>query len=103
MTINNGHSRLYYWGTQIEVRLGDVVRVKRWFWWEKEGAVCYIPGVSPKHPEMEFEEVKQWGIRLEDGTVLIYLYAPEEFQPPKTITYVRPGVGGTLAPDEDLS
>jgi hypothetical protein len=79
-------SRLFYFGTNDEVRLGDRVIVKGWFGRQRRGTVCYIPGISPKHKEMEYDDIKSWAIRLEDGTVLSIGYYPENkyCQPKKT-------------------
>ena len=95
-------SKLYYFGTREEVRLGDIVRIRRWLRRDLEGTVCYIPGVSPKNKSIEFEDVKQWGIRLRDGAVLLTIYAPEHVQPTKDVEFVSRGEGGGLEPDEEL-
>ena len=102
MSDDEYHSRLYYRDTQIEVRLGDEVRIKRWFRRDLEGFVCYLPGASPVHPEMEYEDVRQWGIRLTDGTMLEMCYAPEQGQPERNIVFVRRGDSPGLMPDEEL-
>jgi hypothetical protein len=97
-----GSSALYYNGTRTEVRLGDVVRVKRFFRRPLNGVVCYIPGASPRHPELEHDDVRQWAIRGEDGTVYPILYAPQEFQPPARIRFVGRGSSGALHSAEAL-
>jgi hypothetical protein len=102
MTKGEYHSRLYYRDTQIEVQLGDVVRIKRWFRNDLEGVVCYLPGISPKHPEMEYEDVQQWGIRGADGSVIVACYAPEQLQPKRNIVFVRRGDSRGLMPDAEL-
>lgn len=96
-------SRLYYWRTSDEVRLGDRVRMTRWLRKPVLGTVCYIPGISPKHAELEDSAIKQWAIRSDDGAVFPILYDPERFQPPKRIQLVERGpeeVG--LLPEERL-
>ena len=40
-------TRLCYHGTNVEIRPGDRVRLKRWFRSPLDGVVCYLPGVSP--------------------------------------------------------
>lgn len=83
-----GGSRLFYFGTQIEVRLGDRVRLKRWFRSDLEGIVCYLPGISPRNPYMENEYTIQWGIKATDGAVWIMVYCPERAQPKKNLKFV---------------
>jgi hypothetical protein len=97
-------SRLFYNGTHDEVQLGDRVCIKRWFFREQYGTVCYLPGLSDPHPELENEDGKQWAIRLDDGTVLVMGYSPEDNygQPKKNLVLVNRGSGGGLAPDEVL-
>ena len=67
------------------------------------GVVCYIPGVSPIHSELEYEGVRQWAIRGENGYVYLICYDPNNFQPPKKIVLVARGTGGMLNPDEVLT
>lgn len=83
--------RLVYHGTSDDVRLGDRVRVTRIFRKAIEGTVAYLPGVSPRHPEMEWPEFSRWAIELDDGTVMSWPYIPDELQPPKRIQLVRRG------------
>jgi hypothetical protein len=78
-------SRLFYRGTQIEVRLGDRVEMKRFLRSPLIGHVCYLPGISPVHPELEYE---QWAIKSLDGTVYAIGYFPEQFQVPRGIRFV---------------
>ena len=96
---NNG-SRMFYHGTRMEVQLGDRVRVRpwlfRWFRKAQDGAVCYIPGISPKHRHLEYEDVKKWAIRLEDGTVLSAVYDPSKHVIVQTAPSVRVALGEAL-------
>lgn len=95
-------SNLFYHGAATEVRLGDRVRLRRFFRPDQSGVVCYIPGLSPNHSELEYEDVRQWAIRADDGSVYPIVYDPENFQPPKRICFVSRGTGGELTPDETL-
>jgi hypothetical protein len=97
-------SRLYYYGTQDEVQVGDRVMIKRWFRRDLYGTVSYIPGISPAHPELEYENVKNWAITLDDGTVLAGGYDPQDpyGQPRKNLVLINRGDGGELKPDEPL-
>lgn len=74
-------SRLFYHGTNEEVRLGDRIRIRRFLFLVVEGVVCYIPGASPKHPDMEYDDYQFWAIQLKDGQIRQILYSPDELQP----------------------
>ena len=95
-------SGLFYAGTAFEVRLGDQVRLRRWILRDLEGVVCYIPGLSQAHPEMEYENVRDWGIRLGDGSVLTIPYLPAQLQPPKRLELVARGPDPGLPSTERL-
>lgn len=89
-------SRLFYFGTNEEVRLGDRVRIRRWIRKDLEGVVCYIPGVSPKHPELNSKDMPQWAIRIADGSLLLIGYAPDHRlgQPDRSVILVARGSAG---------
>jgi len=73
---------LFYFGTKIEVLLGDRVEVRGgWFRKTRRGVVCYMPGESVPHPEMEYDGMTHWAIQLEDGTVCSWLFVPDQLQP----------------------
>ncbi|MDP1579315.1 MAG: hypothetical protein Q8M02_03495 [Candidatus Didemnitutus sp.] len=97
-------SGLYYWNTDIEVMLGDVVQVKRWFSTE-QGIVAYIPDLSPKRKDVEDEALgSDWMIRRSKGGFWSMGYAVET--PPgkyrKNIRFIRRGFEGVLTAQEDL-
>ncbi len=95
-------SGLYYYGTRTEVRLGDRVRMRRFLRSDVVGVVCYLPRISPPHPEMEYDDIRQWAIRGDDAGVYPILYDPDGFQPPKKIEFIGRGDTGTLTGDERL-
>lgn len=80
-------SRLFYYGTREEVRLGDRVQIRRWFRRSLAGVVCHIPGVSPTHRELQ----REWAVQLEDGSLRVMVYSPDEAQPQRKITLVGRG------------
>lgn len=98
-------SRLYYFGTREEVRLGDRVRIKRWLLKDLEGVVCYIPGSGPRHPDLDVPEegFRHWAILRDDGIVLQVIYAPEQVQPRKNIVLLSRGHTESLSPALRLS
>lgn len=99
-------SRLFYHGTDVEVQLGDRVEVIRGLLFRRRvgGSVVYLPGVSERHPEMEDETSSDWAIRLDDGTVMSWIYLPEELQPSKRIHFVhrRDAYSKPLKPTDEL-
>ena len=90
MQVNDG---LHYRGISTEIRLGDIVNVRRllFFWRRTPGIVCYMPGQSAPHPQMEYEGVRYWSIQLEDGTLVSWVFLPTEVLPSKRIEFVRRG------------
>lgn len=84
------NSGLYYHGTNIEVCLGDRVRIKRWLRGSLVGVVCYIPGLSPYVSEFEDGSIREWAIAHADRTVTSMLYVPGEV-PSKSIEFVSRG------------
>jgi hypothetical protein len=93
-------SGLFYSGTREEVKLGDRVRIRRWIRSDQFGTVIYIPGLSPRHKELEGRDFRKWAIELEDPyrTVVGMYYGPEESQPSKRIELVSRGEPRTLDP-----
>lgn len=97
-------SELFYHGTNKEVRVGDRVRMKRFLRKASYGTVCYIPGISAKHPDLEYENKRFWAIRADDGTIYPMVYAPKHRlgQPgPKIELIARTDYPG-LSPDIPL-
>lgn len=68
---------MFYHGTTTEVQLGDHVTIKRRFRHPLEGTVCYIPGLSRCHPQLEYDDVKKWAIEIADGSMRVMGYFPE--------------------------
>ncbi|HEX7708964.1 MAG TPA: hypothetical protein VF701_21085 [Thermoanaerobaculia bacterium] len=91
MMTTGKNDQLVYHGTSDEVRLGDRVRLTRLIRKPVYGTVTYMPGVSPRHREMEWPEFSRWAIELDDGTVMSWPYVPEELQPSKRLQLVRRG------------
>jgi hypothetical protein len=79
-------SGLFYAGTKDEVRLGDRVRIKRWLGRDLAGVVSYVPGLSSYRRSLGTD---QWAIRLDDGSELVTVYAPEQAQPKEKLVLVE--------------
>jgi len=83
----------------VEIQLGDRVLRKRLLCRNQTGTVVYIPGISPRHPDIEYETVRQWAIELDDGTILFYGYYPDLTQPKRNLSFLGRGSPRTLPPD----
>ena len=90
------------YATGEDIRLGDKIRVRRFLRSPLVATVCYLPGVSPKHPDIEYEDVRQWAYRAAKGTVYVVLYAPETFQPPRKFEFISRGSEVGISPTERL-
>ncbi|HEY2416186.1 MAG TPA: hypothetical protein VGI40_28355 [Pirellulaceae bacterium] len=102
-------SGIFYHGTTTEVEIGDRVRLKPWFfgWFRKSslGNVCYIPGISTPHRDLEYEDVKEWAILRDDGVILSSAYDPNGFfngQISKYVEFVSRGSVEPISPEERL-
>lgn len=95
-------SGLYYYGTNDEVRLSDRVEVRGWFGVKYRGYVSYIPGLSPKHRSIEYEDVRQWAITSDDGATYVMVYDPANSQPHKRIRLLGRQEGHGLDPTHAL-
>lgn len=102
MTSDNS-SGLFYFGTDIEVELGDRVIVKRLFR-KFFGIVAYIPGVSEIHDDLEEDGQGDWLIKLDRGDCLSMYYAPKHRlgQPKKNIQFIGRGQSGIILPSDNL-
>ena len=54
-----------------EVHLGDYVTLRVWFIL-RTGRIVYVPGISPKHKNMEYRGLRQVGVQLPDGLFLAF-------------------------------
>ena len=91
-------SVLRYSNTDDEVRVGDLIRVKRFLRSPIEAYVVYVPGQSQLHSELEYDGVKQWAYQTADGTVWASGFFPKEVPfASKKISLIRrtnhPGIG----------
>jgi hypothetical protein len=84
-------SGLFYHGTTVDVQLGDVIIKKRFLRKGIEGVVAYIPGISPLNDELEYNGMKQWLMKMSDGTYRMAIYDPARCQPGKSIKFIRRG------------
>lgn len=75
-------SKLYYHGTDEEVRPGDRIELKSLFLRRRRhGTVVCIPEKTALELDAERKHPDDWLIKLDDGTFTGWMYHPEELQP----------------------
>lgn len=94
-------SKLFYKSGE-PVELGDHVAVYGWFGIKFRGNVSYIPGISPRHRQIDTDDVQRWAITAEDGTVYVMIYDPERSQPSRRYRFLGRGTGPRVAPTDVL-
>ncbi|MCC1497714.1 hypothetical protein [Alcanivorax sp. 1008] len=88
---------LSYPGTDIDIRLGDVVSYKPFLRKRVQGKVVYMPGESQKNSQFEYGDVSLWLIKLDDkrGSLVQLGYFPPDEVVPKSLKFISRG-----SPDE---
>lgn len=93
-------SKLYYHGTETEVRLGDRVELRTIFLRRrKTGTVVCIPEKSAIELDAEGRVPEDWLIKLDDGTYTGWMYYPEDRQPVERVRFLARADG----PHETIS
>jgi len=103
MSDGGATDELFYAGTQTRLLLGDRVRVKRMLRRSRIGTVCYVPGVSPVHPEMEYGGLRFWAVELDDRTVLSWPVVPGSAEVIDSVEFLERGKTEGLRPEEELT
>jgi len=93
--------KLYYNGTDIDVRLGDKVTYKEWGIFSKSATVVYIPGQSQIHKNIGDD---QWVIELNDSNELIIMGYFPQYDPytSKKITFISRGKTDSIQENEEI-
>jgi hypothetical protein len=92
-----------YFGTSDEVRLGDRIRSRTLLILKTEGVVCYLPGVSQRHRDLEYEGCRFLGIQLPNGEIRKLLWPAGESSLDKRVTLLERGQPyEPLSPDVQL-
>lgn len=87
-------SRLFYFGTQDEVELGDRVQYTTLLLRRKQvGTVVCIPEKSALVLDAENKDPEDWLVRFDDGTFAGWIYIPEEAQPRKRLQLLQRASG----------
>lgn len=74
-----------------EVRLGDRVATRYFLFFKSEGRVAYVPGISPKNDEMEFNGLTWVGIRTTNAGVIGTIVLPETHTLQKGVRFLGRG------------
>jgi|ERR1041384_4853163 hypothetical protein len=69
------------------VNLGDLVRFRRWLVW-RTGHVAYVPGISPKHRDLEFRGLRHVGIQFDSGIFTALVVDPDSSKLPESLRLV---------------
>jgi hypothetical protein len=92
-----------YFNTDEEVRVGDVIRVKRLFRSSITARVVYVPGQSKAHSDLEYDDVKKWAYQTDDGTVWAGGYDPNILPfAARSISFVQRSSDPGISPDYEL-
>jgi len=96
------NNKLYYYGTNIDVRLGDKVMYKEWGLFNKEATVVYLPGQSEIHKNIGDD---QWAIELNDSKELIIMPFFPHYDPYtlKKIKFIARGTTDSVHENEVIN
>lgn len=72
----SGCTPVFYAGSKTEVQIGDKVSIRS-FLVRRTGTVRYVPGLSPKKPEMEHHGLSWVGIKFDQGGYVGTVVIPE--------------------------
>lgn len=78
-----------YFDKTTEVQLGDHIKTRVWGLWKMQGRVVYLPGVSERNREMEFNGLRWVGVRADDGSFLGEPVEPKGDYLLKRVVFVR--------------
>ena len=94
--------KLYYYGTDIDVRLGDRVIYKAWGIFSKPGIVVYVPGQSKIHKTIGDD---QWVIELNDTKNLATMgfFPHYDMYTFKIIKFISRGITDSIQEDEEIN
>ncbi len=82
------------------MRLGDRVNFKTLFLRrDRLGTVCFVPRQTARERAGQKKPPQDWLLKLDDGTMTGWLYAPEDIQPPQRLLFV----GRTEGEVEEIS
>ena len=94
---------MFYADGVTDLRLGDRVEIRRFLRKPLKGVVCYVPGQCKPNRDMQGEGLEDWGVSLEDGSIIAWVFLPEKTVKPSIKLISRGDVGDRLLkPDVPL-
>lgn len=91
-----GRSRVTYPDRITPVELGDHVQM-RIFFRRRTGRVVYVPGVSPRNPNMEFNGLAWVGVRFDNGDFVSTVVDPKDGYLRNKVAFLRRDASGISA------
>jgi hypothetical protein len=89
---------IYYHNSTTQVRLGDVVELRKLWLWHNPGRIVYVPGESPKHSDFEYGGLRYVGIRKADSGLVLVTVIPETSRISRTVAFVSRDIHGDFDP-----
>jgi len=95
-------NKLYYYGTDIDVQLGDKIIYKEWGLFNKPATVVYVPGQSKVHNSIGDD---QWAIELDNSKDLIVMPFFPHYDPYtlKKIKFISRGSTDGIQENEEIN
>lgn len=81
-----------------DVRLGDRVATRYFLFLKVEGRVVYVPGISPRNDEMEFNGLTWVGIQTTNAGPIGTVVLPETFTLQKSVRFLGRDTDGDFNP-----
>lgn len=89
-----------------EIKLGDQVHVRYLLFWKDLARVVYIPGISEKNPQLEYNGLSMVAVKTEDKSAVISsLLDPKTYRLGKSIQFIsRMAIipNDLIGPSDDL-
>ena len=82
--------KVTYAGGVTEVFLGDKVTCRHFLFWKREGQIAYVPGISERHSQLEFNGLS-WVVIRTGKTLVIPVVDPNTYALKKSICFIQRG------------
>jgi hypothetical protein len=84
------NERVRYFGVDTAVQLGDHVVIRRWFR-SISARITYVPGISQKNDDMEFNGLTWVCVQIPGGTRYGVVVDPTTSELKKNVSFVKRG------------
>ncbi len=91
---------VHYHGGEVRTELGDRIEFRGLFR-KRQGAVIYVPGISPTNPEIDFGSLHWIVIAFDNGTFTGMLVDPDTGCILKKVAFLERGPTDSLPPVPD--